>query len=68
MPSSPSKEANGSKKPEISLRRGFAPTFMFAKSHITAPAGAATATALNKTNLVLSKKELFIMRKRCGLR
>ena len=42
------------------------PTFMLAISHITAPAGAATATALPSTKSVLSNNERTIVLKICG--
>ena len=56
-PSSPIILAKGSKKSARCLRILIPPMSVFAKTHITRPAGAATAMALLRTNRVLSKIE-----------
>ena len=67
-PSSPISLANGSRKP-LEILRSVAPfTDIFAKSQIISPAGAATATALDKTKIVLSKTERISSCVICGLR
>ena len=67
-PSSPKNLANGSKNVEHIESRLAPSNFKFAISHISAPAGAATAAALPKTNSVLSKTERTITLPICGLR
>ena len=57
MPSSPIRVPRGSRKPAMCIRRLSPPTVRLARSQITRPAGAATATARPRTNRVRSKME-----------
>jgi len=65
-PSSPISLAKGSKKFAIYVRRVLLAKLILAKSHITAPAGAATDKALPKTKSVLSNMERTITLVICG--
>lgn len=61
-PSIPSSRPKGSKIFALRSRMLIPLTLVFAISHITRPAGAATATALARTNMVLSKSDLTKIR------
>ena len=65
-PSSPINCANGSKKSEQYFNKVISFMLTFAISHIKAPAGAATETALPKTKRVRSKIERTITFPICG--
>ena len=65
-PSSPIKLPSGSRKSAITLRSIELPTFMFASTHITSPAGAATATARSRTKKTFSFTVCHIIFKNCG--
>ena len=65
-PSNPIKVANGFRKFAIWFKIDIPLKLMFAKIHITIPAGAAIATALPKTNNVLSKIERTKTFPNCG--
>ena len=54
-PSSPISLANGSRNSAQAFNRLVSPHFILATSHISSPAGAATAAALPSTNRVRSK-------------
>ena len=60
IPSRPISLANGSRKFAQIFKTLKLPILTFAKIHIIRPAGAATATALPRTNIVLSKIDLTI--------
>ncbi len=65
-PSSPISFAKGSRKFAIYVKILESPNDIFAKSQITIPIGAATETALAKTNKVLSSKDLTKILPICG--
>ncbi len=60
-PSNPIILAKGSRKFAITFKIDNPFTLIFAKSHITRPAGTATSIALNNTNEHLSKIERTII-------
>lgn len=65
-PSSPISCPNGFKKLATYVSRFISPINIFDISHITIPAGAATAKALPSTNMVLSNIDLVITLIICG--
>ena len=67
-PSKPIHFANGSKNPAQCARSVCPDTVIFAMIQITSPAGAATVTALPKTNIVLSKIDRRSTFPICGFR
>ena len=67
-PSIPIICAKGSKKSAQYLKRLTSPIWRFARTQIIRPAGAATATALFKTNKVLSKIDLTTTSVTLGIR
>ena len=68
IPSNPIILANGSKKSAQRISKLISSKYMFAINQIIAPAGAAIAIALPKTNIVLSNIDRIITLKICGLR
>ena len=67
VPSKPNNFPNGSKKVAQCDNNVASPAVTFAKIQIMNPAGAATITALPKTKMVLSNKDLTITFPICGL-
>ncbi len=67
VPSKPNNFPNGSKKAAQCDNNVASPAVTFAKIQIMNPAGAATITALPKTKMVLSNKDLTITFPICGL-
>ena len=66
IPSNPINCANGSKKLDECINIEVPLICIFAKSHITNPAGMATTTALPNTNKVLSKIDRIKIFPNCG--
>ena len=68
IPSSPRSLAKGSRNSEKRASRVMPPTVVFAKIHITSPAGAATLAALPSTKRVLSRTDRISIFPMQGLR
>ncbi len=65
-PSSPIMRPIGSSHPDAMSRTLVPPMYVFATTHVTAPAGSATITALFRTNSVRSSRDRTIILPSCG--